>query len=101
MNLTFSIWVVYWSRPTSHLSSRVLVLSTAELLFFSTKGHGNLDHDLCPWGYLMMTNIPSKFEGLSPKHCQDIKLFNTKGPGTLTFALRIIYWAGPLFTPGA
>ena len=31
----------------------------------------------------MRTNIPSKFEGPSPKHCEDIKLFSTKGPGDL------------------
>ena len=29
------------------------------------------------------TNIPSKFEGPSPKHCQVNKLFSTKGPGDL------------------
>ena len=31
----------------------------------------------------MRTNIPSKFEGPGPKHCQVIKLFSTKGPGDL------------------
>ena len=31
----------------------------------------------------MRTNIPSKFEGPSPKHCQVIKLVSTKGPGDL------------------
>ena len=30
---------------------------------------------------LVRINIPSKFEGNSPKHCQVIKLFSTKGPG--------------------
>ena len=31
----------------------------------------------------MRTNILSKFEDPSPKHCQVIKLFITKGPGDL------------------
>ena len=51
---------------------------------FSTKGHGDLDHDLCPRCHLLVrTNIPSKFEGPSPKHCQVIKLFSTKGPSDI------------------
>ena len=38
----------------------------------------------CPQCQLLVrTNIPSKFEGPSPKHCQVIKLFSTKGPGEL------------------
>ena len=32
---------------------------------------------------MVKTNIPSKFEGPSPKHCQVIKLLSTKGPGNL------------------
>ena len=48
---------------------------------FGTKGHGVFDHDVCPQCHLLVrTNIPSKFEGLIPKHCQVIKLFSTKGP---------------------
>ena len=35
----------------------------------------------CPRCHLLVrTNIPSKFKGPSPKHCQVIKLFSTKGP---------------------
>ena len=34
MSLTFAIRIIYWSRPTSHLSSRVLASSTADLLAF-------------------------------------------------------------------
>ena len=50
---------------------------------FSTKGHGDLDHDLWPWCHLLVrTNIPSKFEGPSPKHCS-YQAFSTKGPGDL------------------
>ena len=49
---------------------------------FSTKGHGDLDHDLCPQCHLpVRTNIPS--EGPIPKHYQLIKLFSTKGLGDL------------------
>ena len=33
----------------------------------------------------MRTNIPSKFVGPSPKHCQVIKLLSTKGPGDIEF----------------
>ena len=71
MTLTFAIMVTYWSRPISHLSSSVLASSTAELYkLFSTKGHGDLDHDLCPRCHLLVrTNIPSKLEGPIPKHC--------------------------------
>ena len=32
---------------------------------------------------LVRTNIPSKFEGPTSKHCQVIKLFSTKDPGDL------------------
>ena len=43
-----------------------------------------LTYDLCPLCHLLVrTNIPS--EGPSPKHCQVIKLFSTKGPGDLGF----------------
>ena len=53
----------------------------ALLNYFRTIGHGDLDHDLCPQCHLLVrTNISSKFEGPSPKHCQVIKLFRTKGP---------------------
>ena len=34
---------------------------------------------------LVRTNIPSKFVGPSPKHCQVIKLLSTKGPGDIEF----------------
>ena len=51
---------------------------------FSTKGHDDIDHDLCPQYYLRVrTNIPSKFEGPSLNHCRVIKLFSTKGPSDL------------------
>ena len=84
MALTFAIRVICWSRPTSHLSTGVLASSTAELKLFSTKGHGDLNHDICPqWHLLVRTNIPSKFEGPSPRHCQINKRFSTKGPGDL------------------
>ena len=49
----------------------------------STKGHDELDHDLCPRCHLLVrTIILSKFEGPIPKHCQVMKLF-TKGLGDL------------------
>ena len=77
MTLTFAIKVIYWSRPTYHLSSSVLASSTANYNLFSTKGHGDLDHDL-QCHLLVRTNIPP-----ISKHCQVIKLFSTKGPDDL------------------
>ena len=51
---------------------------------FSTTGHGDHDHELCQQCHLLVrTNIPSKFVGPIPKHCQVIKLFSTKSPGGL------------------
>ena len=50
-------------------------------MLFSTKGHGDLDHDLYPQCHLLVrTNIPP--DGPSPKLCQD-QAFSTKGPGDL------------------
>ena len=89
MTLIFAISIIYWSRPTSHLSSSVLASSMPNYKLSSTKGHGNLDHDLCLLCHLLLrTNISSKFDcpsedGPIPKHCQVIKVFSTKGPGDL------------------
>ena len=70
MTLTFAIRVIYWSRPTFQLSSRVL-------------------KDCCIISFLeLKTNIPPKFDGPSPKRCQVIKLSSTKVLVKLTFALR-------------
>ena len=65
---------------------RVLAQSIAKLKLVLSRGHCDLD--LCPWCHLLVrTNIPSKFEGPSPKHCQVIKHFNTKGQGDLNHDL--------------
>ena len=81
MTLTFDIRVIYWSRPKSHLNSKCSSLKHCQIMLFITKGHDDLDHDLCPQGHLLVrTNILSKFEGPITKHCQVIKLFSTKGP---------------------
>ena len=44
------------------------------------KGRGDLDHDLCPQGHLLVIrNIHTMFEGPSPNHCPVISLFCTRG----------------------
>ena len=84
MTLTFALGVIYWWGPTSLLSEGPRSKHSQVIKLFSTKAHGDLDHDFCPQCHLLVrTNIPSKFEGPSPKHCQVIKLFSTKSPGDL------------------
>ena len=61
-----------------------------------SKGHGDLDHDLCPQGHLLVIrNIPTKFEGPSPKHCRVISLFCTRGHCELDLCYYVIYRSRP------
>ena len=77
MTFTFAIRVIYGSSPISKFKCSSLKL-------FSIKSHCDLDHEFCPLCHLLVrTNIPFKFEGPIPKHCQVIKFFSTKGPGDL------------------
>ena len=44
-----------------------------------SKGHGDLDHGLCPQGQLLVRrHIPTLFEGPSPKHCRDNLVLNPR-----------------------
>ena len=56
MTLTFAI------RVKTNIPSKFQALPNYQL--FSTKGHGDADHDLCPQHHLLVrTNISTKFEG--------------------------------------
>ena len=85
MTLIFAIRVIYWSRPTSHLSSKCSSLKHCQIIsFLVLKVMVTLTMTFaCQCHLLVRTYILSKFEGPIPKHCQVIKLFHTKGPGDL------------------
>ena len=57
----------------ANFNSEVMTLTTLKETLAGqggSKGHGDLDHDFCLQGHLLVRrNIPIKFEGPSPKHC--------------------------------